>query len=492
MSEDVAAPAPRRKKLPFKPTALRKDTPKKDPPPGVADAKRQGGDEDDDGLELFRRAREMAPIMAQDRERRLLKKQKQEAKVEERRLSGAGEKRPLVDEEEDGGVADAPTDTTLDAESAQAVEDDTDTLDEPLMTAASHHDNAKVIVTPPPSKRIKHDQHSSPLRPSSSMEEAEDVYHSSPSRRATLVRPYVPSPGSRSAAPPGPTAKPAVVITLDSDDDVEASVPLPSATDNVPDSVEVLERRSSSLAEPANPPDEDEDPEFAEYERMAEEQRLYAGNEVVEVLISSAVPDCSKTLMRIKYNQPLKLVRDTWLAQQVRKGARIAPDQHDDVLLTWRRRRIYNASTLLSLGIRPRRDGRVAVEGYSRDGLSSSQTRIHMEAWTTDLFRDMQRDEDLRRRREAGEIPDEDEPEEPAPEAVKLKVILQARDMPPFNLTVHQETTVETLVTSFRKSREVPPDRDVGLSLDGDRLEEHITMADAGIEDMDTIDVFIK
>lgn len=318
------------------------------------------------------------------------------------------------------------------------------------------------------------------------------MHHSSPSRRATRARPDVPSPGRRSAASAGPTAKPAVVITLDSDDDVEASVPLPPATDNVPGSVEVLERRSSSLAGSANPPDEDDDPEFAEYERMAEEQRLYAGNEVVEVLISSAVPDCSKTLMRIKYNQPLKLVRDTWLAQQVRKGARIAPDQHDDVLLTWRRRRIYNASTLLSLGIRPRRDGRVAVEGYSRDGLSSSQTRIHMEAWTTDLFRDMQRDEDLRRRREAGEIPDEDEPEEPAPETVKLKVILQARDMPPFNLTVHQETTVETLVTSFRKSREVPPDRDVGLSLDGDRLEEHVTMADAGIEDMDTIDVFIK
>lgn len=144
MSEDVAAPAPRRKKLPFKPTALRKDTPKKDPPPGGADAKGQGGDEDDDGLELFRRARDMAPIMAQDRERRLLKKKKkQEAKGEERRLSGAAEKRPLVDEEEDGGVADAPNDTAVDSEFAQAVDDDTDTLDESFMTATSHHDNTK-------------------------------------------------------------------------------------------------------------------------------------------------------------------------------------------------------------------------------------------------------------------------------------------------------------------------------------------------------------
>ena len=91
---DAAAP-PKTKKLPFKPTALRKSaTPKASSPDD--DSKKNKKDEDD-ALALFRRSKEMAPIVARDRERRLqrLKKQKE---AEERRRPSALEKRRLDDE----------------------------------------------------------------------------------------------------------------------------------------------------------------------------------------------------------------------------------------------------------------------------------------------------------------------------------------------------------------------------------------------------------
>lgn len=89
MSEDATPPRPKAKKLPFKPTALRKSASQK------LEAPSDEGKPKDDGLDLFRRRKEMEPIMAADRERRKKKKQKQD---EERRKSAESAKRPLDDD----------------------------------------------------------------------------------------------------------------------------------------------------------------------------------------------------------------------------------------------------------------------------------------------------------------------------------------------------------------------------------------------------------
>ncbi|KAF4448361.1 hypothetical protein F53441_8223, partial [Fusarium austroafricanum] len=68
MSDDFLA-SPPKKKLPFKPTALRRAA---KPAPVARD-----DDSSDDGLELFHRSNEMAPVVAADCEHRLKRKQKQ-------------------------------------------------------------------------------------------------------------------------------------------------------------------------------------------------------------------------------------------------------------------------------------------------------------------------------------------------------------------------------------------------------------------------------
>jgi hypothetical protein len=100
MSDGVAA-APIKKKLPFKPTALRNVAPVSKPAVSVKDSKRKDGSDDDDGdgLDLFRQAREMAPIMAAERQRRLNKKKQKQAEEDRRHLDMA-EKQPMDSDED--------------------------------------------------------------------------------------------------------------------------------------------------------------------------------------------------------------------------------------------------------------------------------------------------------------------------------------------------------------------------------------------------------
>ena len=129
MSDEVAA-APVRKKLPFKPTALRKVVPAPKPASSAEDSKKGEGDDDDDGLDLFRQSREMERIVAAERERRL-NKQKQKRAEEERRLSDMAEQQLLEsDENHEADAAAIPAKSSSGLEEAQATPvDDSSTLD---------------------------------------------------------------------------------------------------------------------------------------------------------------------------------------------------------------------------------------------------------------------------------------------------------------------------------------------------------------------------
>lgn len=86
------ADAPRKKTLPFKPTALRMAAPTS-----------QADNDANDDLDLFKRSKEMAPIVAAEQMRRWKKKQRQMEEEEERRRSSAGSKHALGDDDDDDG-----------------------------------------------------------------------------------------------------------------------------------------------------------------------------------------------------------------------------------------------------------------------------------------------------------------------------------------------------------------------------------------------------
>ena len=364
-------------------------------------------------------------------------------------------------------------------------------------------------------------------------------------------------------APPLPPGS--QVIQLDSDSEPETTTPAAAAAAAAP--VEIIDQALTlDLDLNADAPEDDD--EFAEYVRKAQEERdklllqkeqeaIAAGTitptltpasqppptglsspapasqtaaaaaasaaaQSIALIITSDIPDSHMCLVKFRFDRPLRVVRDSWTALQHKHGVPLRGllDRDDDVILTWRRKKVYMTSTLLSLGIRPSDDGSGAalVDDYSRDGFNESRTRVHMQAWTPALFAQMERvEEEAARRRRSHDDDDDDDnaaaaagstqgtaagegenataaaaAEEEEEEEVQLRIILKSRDKGPVKLRVRPETTTETLVAAFCAQRAVPDGADVGLWFDGMRLASGATMEDADIDDLATIEVHVR
>ncbi|UZP32739.1 hypothetical protein NXS19_000555 [Fusarium pseudograminearum] len=487
------------KRLPFKPTALRKAAPKPSQP-------EEANNSDDDGLSLFSRRKEMEPIVQADRDRRTKKRRAADLEEERRQLETTKEKqaRDELEDAKDSGVF-SQDDSNNVQEDPPSVQPSSDT---PVAEPASTQDGAECaseLVTPPPSKRSKPDPDST-QRPLLSMqtdgEEDEDPFpDASPTPR---VRPQPDSPSPiRSRKPEFTPLQPKQItepISIDSDSEDEVK---PS---------QMAKRRSSSIEindltstkpskEPTSPPAAAaaEDDEFAEYIRRAEENRarqqaLQSANtndspkkEVISVMITSTIPGSGILMAKFLFDKQLRIARDAWVKHQQKKGLDIKPD---DIILTWRRSKLYNTSTLTGLGIRPSGNGKVEADGLGSAGFREDRSVVHIEAWTPELFHEMEQNEELQRRRDAGELSDDEEPQ--PEEREKFIIMLKGRDIEALECKVMPETTVDTLIAVFRKQRQIGSDKEVSLWWDGDRLEEHVEMEQAEIEEHDTIEVHVQ
>ncbi|RDA84661.1 hypothetical protein CP532_3524 [Ophiocordyceps camponoti-leonardi (nom. inval.)] len=468
------------KKLPFKPTALRKQFLSNLSAAGSdTDAKR-----DDDGLDLFRRSKEMERVADADRERRLKKKLQQEKRRRHDSQEAQGN-----DPFSEDGRAPSRRASTGDQDSAAANNlSPTRELSDP--------------VTPPASKRSRLD-HTTPSRTTvSNSDDVETAVIDSPSARVARSRPQHQTPSRRRAE------SSSCIISLDSSDE--------SADGHAEDA----KPRETGSATPVRRPLDDtdspllpvEDDEFGEYVRKAEAQRardstVLAGRtmgpekqETVYILITSEVPDAKLSCFKFLYGKPLRLVRDNWAAYQRQNNVQL-PEDDDHVILTWRRKRVYNSSNLLSLGIRPQSDGSVGVDDFRVDGMTPDRTKVHMEAWTPELFEEMEREEEMRRRREAGDPlsdesdddddDDDNEKDDASAAGAKMRLTLKAKGFDNVGLTVLPETTVDTLVTGFRTQRGVGPNQEVSVWFDGERLAEDVTMQEAEVDDLDTLEVHV-
>ncbi|KAH6611042.1 hypothetical protein Trco_001062 [Trichoderma cornu-damae] len=530
MVDGAAAASIQKKRLPFKPTALRNAAPLSKPV-SIEDGKRSGSDGgDDDGLDLFRQAREMAPIMAAERERRLNKKKQKQAD-EERRKSEMADKQLSCSNEEDassfpvaaGAGAGADTAKRLDGkEAARAIPVD----DSPVVDEGGF---SRDWATPPPSKRSRRDSEQgsrSSKRRRSAPEPLDDPFLDPTSQRSMRSDSNIRTPSKRlkkdSVTPGG---VPIISLDSDSDSDSEAGPgpgPGPGPNANI-NALESFKRRQdggesvgSGFVDASSPnpvPEprtaaevEEEEDEFDEYVRKAEQQRARDKDMMqldsdkaekkeaaADIMVGSNIPGTKVAHIKYQFNRPLRLIRDSWIALQRRKEVQLPITSDDDIILTWQKKKVYTYSSLLGLGIRPQGDGRIIADEYRKGGLSDGRTKVILEAWTKESFSQMELEEELRLKREAGELSDQEPTQEEQEEKrTRLRVRLRAKDMEDVKLTVLPETTVETLIIGFRTQRHIGSSKDVGIWFDGERLEEHQTMEEADINDMDTLEVHTR
>ncbi|EXU94785.1 SUMO-like Rad60 family protein [Metarhizium robertsii] len=441
-------PHPTAKKLPFKATALRKaallnvGT--------IADKK---GSEND-GLDLFRRSKEMEPLIAADHERRL-KKQRQE--YTRRRSAESSAKRVLDAHTEKDVVAEAKS-----GKPPQEPQNSTPVTSE---LAAEGELLARLLAMPPVSIRARLDSTPS-ANPRLHIDDTDHMPDLSSSTRVTRFHPN----RARCGSPCDDALTPSRLSRAFLNSNDEANIQIAPAPTTQRDN---LEPESSFIAG-------DENDEFAKYIHKAEEQRAQeqallgpdqaAAPETIDILVTSIVPDTKPCCFKFLFKKQLRLARNTWLALQKAKGALLDIEKEDDIVLTWRRKR----------------------HQWSR---KRSDKSLHGSV-DVGLVPRMEREEQLKRKRETGELPDRGDSapvgeELPAPE-VKIRVILKAHNRADVKLTVRPGTTVKTLITGFRTQQSIGSDTNVEVWFDGGKLDEHVTMNEADIDDMDMFEVHVK
>ena len=99
---------------------------------------------------------------------------------------------------------------------------------------------------------------------------------------------------------------------------------------------------------------------------------------VLQILVTSTIPNTEPLIVHRKLSQRLKEVRITWTERQ-----QFTSDFAESVFLTWRGRRLFDVASCKSLGITVDPNGHIRTRGDSLDDLDG---KIHMEAMTAKIF----------------------------------------------------------------------------------------------------------
>ncbi|KAJ8069607.1 hypothetical protein OCU04_000045 [Sclerotinia nivalis] len=287
---------------------------------------------------------------------------------------------------------------------------------------------------------------------------------------------------SRSSSPVVASANPISIVDGDDDEDAFSEEEFPEllakARENKRLADLAQQRSNTEWANRNHEPDRN----AADDDVFQDKQK---GEPVLEIFISSRLENTKNLVIKRKLHQRLREVRQAWCDKQQWEGVPMPEELKDAILLTWRNKRLFDSMTCASLNLDFNTNGDLDSTG---EGFNSG--RIHMEAWTNDLW------DECCKAASAQEISDdEEEPVEIVPEPVtKMRLILkaQSKDIKEFKTYVKATTTVQKLVDGFRRMNRIPADKKIILSFDGDHLDVESTVEEAGFDDMDTVEVLIR
>lgn len=289
------------------------------------------------------------------------------------------------------------------------------------------------------------------------------------------------------------SSTPAAII-LDSDEDELAEVAPPP----VEDEYEYLIKRAREKEAAAKAAaaalagalfDGDDDPLAVDEHGKPRKKRVPVVS--VKIFIHSRLEEASALKpfgVKRGIAQDLGFVRSHFVYWARQQGAFITDELADQIFLTWKGRRIYNTSTGISLGWPT---GEIDVPpwtpGFARNG-------ILLEAWTEEGYERYAADLERQKLIERGELveKEEEEPKEQEPKIPKLKLTLKEKDAEPFKSTVYADLQVRILINAYRRQRKIPADRDIRLRYEGEWLDPQATLEQSDVEDMCTIEVYLK
>jgi hypothetical protein len=209
----------------------------------------------------------------------------------------------------------------------------------------------------------------------------------------------------------------------------------------------------------------------------------------IEILITSKMEGMTPLKVRRKLSQRLKEVRLSWCDKQTLDGQPIDQGTKDSIFLTWKKIRLFDVTTCKALGLKI--DGRGYLSGNG-DGIDPDG-RIHMEAWTEDAFQVWEKRRAAKQKREQGGSDGEAAAQEEKENAVqKTKLIMKARNMDDYKITVKATTTIERMIGAFRLARHIPDEKRIAVHFEGDELDPATVIGETDLGDMDIVEVHIR
>ncbi|EFR01779.1 hypothetical protein MGYG_04782 [Nannizzia gypsea CBS 118893] len=209
---------------------------------------------------------------------------------------------------------------------------------------------------------------------------------------------------------------------------------------------------------------------------------------VVNILITSNIENTRSLLVRRLLSQNLRDVRKAWCHHQ-----KFDEETSDTIILTWKGRRLFDATTCKSLGINESDTNDNSMFDSAPVDMDEGNAGVHMEAMTLEML------EERRRAATAAQLDNEEEEsedeqpkaQEPSDENV-VRIILKNPDLDDFRIKVRPTTQIGNILKKFRQMKEIPEHKSVSLYFDGDRLDPDSLIGDNDIDDMDCIDVVLK
>ncbi|KAF2657323.1 hypothetical protein K491DRAFT_626748 [Lophiostoma macrostomum CBS 122681] len=214
---------------------------------------------------------------------------------------------------------------------------------------------------------------------------------------------------------------------------------------------------------------------------------------IVQLLIASEIPDTTPLMVKIKASSTLEKTKQAWCQRQ-----KFPPGiQTRDVFLTWKKHKLFDSTTVMRLGISIDKNGIVSTEGVSEIYTDENLPKIYLEAWTTDSFKQYQKEQAeeaaaKKRAEEAPETVEEPAPVLEAPPEKKVRLILKTKGKPDFKISVNADTTIEHLTFAYKQRQKIAEGDPVTLMFDGERLRPMDTIGDTEIEDMDSLEVHLR
>ncbi|KAJ5468682.1 hypothetical protein N7475_006434 [Penicillium sp. IBT 31633x] len=206
-----------------------------------------------------------------------------------------------------------------------------------------------------------------------------------------------------------------------------------------------------------------------------------ANDPVVQIIISSEIPNTKPLLVHRKLSQSLREVRLAWCNRQ-----KFEPELQSSVYLTWKGRRLFDVTTCRSLGIKAGGNSS-SVLNIDDDVADQKELRIHIEAVTDSpiLLNRHAASPDTEKPPAVLQPPEDDQGE-------PMKLVLRSPGFDDFRIKARQKTLISRLISAFRDKHNISADREISLEFDGDTLDPGQNLGHYDIDDLDLVDVQIR